>query len=1113
FLLTRAYNKFVIDSAIITQANCQASFIHFFNNYFGLDPAWGWDQIAESYAACFSAGCGPNLDALCTPAFSCQTLRRILQDFRDEYGTGIDTAANCQQLFTDYFNTRMNLNYTFQEIQELYLRLCGVVLDVCTRQFTCAELLIVENEFLASYGNGNNCAADFTIYFNNHFGTSYTYQQIELLLSSMCGSLLATCHFLQPPTTAESIMQTLSDFLQIYPDPSTQLSGNCDIVFTAYFNIKFGTHYTYEELQTYYSSLADHNLEVCEIQCSKYFAFVTDFNTRYVSLKLPLAARKDLFTFLYNKEFTPSGSGGVGVDLDAGGQGILLSYGQISEALEQCISGPLVTAPETQSVNDPEVLLSMKQAYYLMHPDGLPEDCQNDFTSWFNLTMQTEYKNYAELFDLFEAISGNNSGYICSIPGDEQGVSTGGNGLVPNNTPPLLLCGLNDPIIIRVPHDENPCKDLVKIAYNAAIEKWELYLDSLRNVFDTAWYNKCIRAKNLESFTVNYDVSEYHYTLYYYDQAGNLVKTIPPVGVVAKHNDATFLQQVKTARNNVRTGQAESSNIVVPTHGLATEYRYNTLNQVIAQNTPDAGLSKFWYDRLGRLVVSQNAKQIVGNNYSYTLYDYLGRIKEVGQVSQSTAMTNTTSRNTTSLQNWLNNQSAEEITRTEYDVTYFSGQGTLCPEQLCQKNLRNRVSYTALYATGVPGLSTAGSHQTASYYSYDIHGNVDTLLQDYNFGVMQSTGNRFKKLVYNYDLISGKVNMVSYQPGWEDEFYHRYFYDAENRLTEVETSQDKLVWEKDARYSYYRHGPLARSIIGDQQVQGIDYAYTLQGWLKGVNSSSLVAQDDIGQDGVAIGSVANQVAKDAYGFNLNYFNGDYKPINANVKPFASITPPIGIGGMNLFNGNISSMAVNIPKLGEAHLYSYRYDQLNRIIGMDAFTGLNSANNTWTPVSTDNYKERVSYDANGNILKYLRNGSGNTGYQLLMDSLTYGYNIVSGKLVNNKLRHVKDAVSSSNYADDIDNQGDDNYAYDNIGNLVQDNAEGISNISWNVYGKIKSITKASGTISYGYDASGNRISKTANGKTSIYVRDASGNVMSLYSTDAAVNSGNLMQSEA
>lgn len=48
------------------------------------------------------------------------------------------------------------------------------------------------------------------------------------------------------------------------------------------------------------------------------------------------------------------------------------------------------------------------------------------------------------------------------------------------------------------------------------------------------------------------------------------------------------------------------------------------------------------------------------------------------------------------------------------------------------------------------------------------------------------------------ELISGKVNMVMYQYGWGDGFFHRYSYDAENRLTLEETSKESLVWEKEA---------------------------------------------------------------------------------------------------------------------------------------------------------------------------------------------------------------------------------------------------------------------------------------------------------------------------
>lgn len=57
---------------------------------------------------------------------------------------------------------------------------------------------------------------------------------------------------------------------------------------------------------------------------------------------------------------------------------------------------------------------------------------------------------------------------------------------------------------------------------------------------------------------------------------------------------------------------------------------------------------------------------------------------------------------------------------------------------------------------------------------------------------MNTVGNNhFKLLKYQYDLISGKVNLVQYQPGEVDQFYHRYEYDAENRLTRVFTSDSK----------------------------------------------------------------------------------------------------------------------------------------------------------------------------------------------------------------------------------------------------------------------------------------------------------------------------------
>lgn len=675
-----------------------------------------------------------------------------------------------------------------------------------------------------------------------------------------------------------------------------------------------------------------------------------------------------------------------------------------------------------------------------------------------------------------------------------------------------FLCGkqaADSSIILNM----NPCADTMNSAIQGATYLFDIYRQKMKGQFEKAYMKKCLDAGKLESFTVTHPLSEYHYTLYYYDQAGNLVKTVPPEGVHPNRTTGWY-EDVKEARN-------AGDHLPAP-HTLTTTYRYNSLNQVISQHSPDGGLSRFWYDRLGRLVVSQNAKQAADGNYSYTLYDDLGRITEVGQKKQVTTMTDAIARQQSSLKTWLdytytsdgNTVIAEQVTSTVYDQKdeLLGGMvynlGYIINEHFQKAyTLRNRVSFTRFYDklkwNALDG-KVITEYDNSSTYSYDIHGNVDTLVHDYRSGMMVNHGmNRFKTMTYRYDLISGKVNEVHYQPGKADQLYHRYEYDAENRLTNAYTTDRKALMgiqgleEHEAFYQYYKHGPLARTVLGELQVQGVDYAYTLQGWLKGVNSDSLLDGDGLSLTGVA---------KDAYRFSLNYFNGDYAAISASlagVFPGHSSHLPGASDYRPLFNGNISSMVVGVPKLGDTRLYNYGYDQLNRIVKMDSYTGYDGAEMEWGTLNAHGgeYKERIAYDANGNILKYLRNGHAG---QLNMDSLNYGYNRDgNGYLTNNKLRHVKDNVADGNYTEDIDNQTDDNYEYDAIGNLIKDTKEGIDNIEWTVYGKIKKITKSNGTmIGYTYDVAGNRISKAeTTGEvttTTWYTRDASGNVMAVYS---------------
>jgi hypothetical protein len=145
------------------------------------------------------------------------------------------------------------------------------------------------------------------------------------------------------------------------------------------------------------------------------------------------------------------------------------------------------------------------------------------------------------------------------------------------------------------------------------------------------------------------------------------------------------------------------------------------------------------------------------------------------------------------------------------------------------------------------------------------------------------------------------------------------------------------VRTEDASYRYYLHGPLARTEIGGYKVQGVDYAYTLQGWLKGINSDSLIASGEMGMDGWP-NTAYSRVSRDVYAFKLGYFKNDYTPIGgagAGAFGYRNYTHPNSLdnSGNQLFNGNISYTTLALSKINAEKTtgYSYGYDQLNRLV--------------------------------------------------------------------------------------------------------------------------------------------------------------------------------------
>jgi RHS repeat-associated protein len=652
-------------------------------------------------------------------------------------------------------------------------------------------------------------------------------------------------------------------------------------------------------------------------------------------------------------------------------------------------------------------------------------------------------------------------------------------------------------------------------------DTYEAILDRKRQEFVNAYLEQAL-TDPVENFTMEYADKEYQYTLYYYDQAGNLLQTVPPEGVDRFTEQELEAEGKNEAINAYRlangSGEGES---LLPDHDMITRYRYNSLNQLVWQETPDGGVTRFAYDRLGRIIASQNAKQAGTGRFSYTSYDFLGRIIEAGELVPNVAIAIEDTKGkliysgdgayvpVIDPENPQGNIYPANIADTRYEVTRTNyTTATNSEVQLFDtvddimefiSNARNRVTAIRYYDVW-DGLDDDLSYENALFYHYDIHGNVKELVQHNKLMIInpEDPSSGFKHVEYDYDLISGNVNQVTYQKGRADMFAHRYTYDADNRITQVETSSDGMLWEKDATYAYYAHGPLARTVLGDKEVQGMDYAYTLQGWLKGVNSENLDPADDMGADG-------NQVARDAMGYTLGYYNGDYAPIGTlGANTFGLSTANSGVetqDGVNvgdeLYNGNIKQMVTSLLDTDEntltIQMNKYGYDQLNRI---KAFR---------TAGPSDPYSASYAYDKNGNLQTLDRSTPGGA-----MDQLAYTYvhtDPVTGQAKRtNRLDFVNDAIGDQGLGD-LGVQAEGNYEYDAIGQLTRDRAEGLS-IDWRFDGKVRSVTKDDGSvITFQYDGLGNRIAKTEvdTETTTLYVRDAQGNVLAVYenSSDGTV----------
>ncbi|MBI2967236.1 MAG: hypothetical protein HYY40_05420, partial [Bacteroidetes bacterium] len=251
-----------------------------------------------------------------------------------------------------------------------------------------------------------------------------------------------------------------------------------------------------------------------------------------------------------------------------------------------------------------------------------------------------------------------------------------------------------DPVCIRYFPIDMPIGDAITITYITCEEMSSGYikndlesqiarcLQTQEAALREQYRLKC--ATPTDQATVSATLQYHHYTLFYYDRAGNLVKTVPPAGV-----------RFTDAGGNTVDQRSEHND-----HKLKTQYAYNSIKQLVRQETPDGGETFFVYDLKGQLRFSQNAQQRIDNVYSYTKYDQLGRIIEVGKSIENAGDFGVSSVYS-SFETWAQvtvfpnaGLTNSEITFTEYSLNTGIAYNPNLYINLPQQNLQNRVSHT-----------------------------------------------------------------------------------------------------------------------------------------------------------------------------------------------------------------------------------------------------------------------------------------------------------------------------------------------------------------------------------------------------------------------------------
>ncbi len=568
------------------------------------------------------------------------------------------------------------------------------------------------------------------------------------------------------------------------------------------------------------------------------------------------------------------------------------------------------------------------------------------------------------------------------------------------------------------------------------------------------------------------------------------------------------------------------SNIPVPISiKMANRYMYDEYDRLVGSINEDQGTVYYVYDQLeDKLLFTQNDKQRAnGAKFSCIVYDKLGRPVISGEYKGITGATTPFK-----FQNYYDYKNGVAVTSgflstgvAAYANSSAYNDGRIIDATYMQYDNADATLPTnmanSLYAQKYTAAKVSKTYnaQSTTWYSYDELGRQV-------WSVQNSAELGYKTMNYTYDM-RGKLQTSLYQASAADNILHTFAYDTDERLTASNFgigTNPAANLKPVAKYSYYLHGALKRTLLGNN-LQGLDYIYTIDGKLKSVNNPiSTLTNLDPGMDGYATGPNA-AVSPDAFSFALEYYPNDYYRANSPVNSYNYVSAynddnTSYTGLVKAFSWRTKLPTAATANYTDALMYEYTYDELYQLKGAQFGTVNETSPGVGHPLRVDNFTrlpeyklDNISYDKNGNLQSLKRYAAPiNTTTAHLLDDLAYNYSSTQ----KNSLLNIKDlATNTAGYTAELDlpNQPvTTNYVYNEIGELVANTQEN-KGFEYNAQGltqRVFNLTNGYNIVAFTYNDKGLRHCKTSYNasnvaiKATYYSYDAGGAQVASYTKD-------------